>query len=147
MSTLAVTKALMAVFVPIGTAGAIIALACAVIAAVAIARGAAGLAGGAIGVWIVGALLSISASFAGQWTPFLVSAIALGAALVAGAVLRGVIRGVRAHRVTAARAAVTVGVQKPEAVEERVIAGRPAPRASTASSESGVRTEAIKLAA
>ncbi|MFD5225968.1 hypothetical protein ACFWHT_10155 [Microbacterium sp. NPDC058342] len=93
MSTLAVTSALASVFVPIGIAGAVIALICALIVAFALARGAAGLAGGAVGVWIVGALLSWASSFADLWSPLLVSVGALGAALVIGAVLRVLVRG------------------------------------------------------
>lgn len=88
MSTLSMTKALMSVFVPLGIAGAVIALICALVIVFALARGAAGLAGGATGLWIVGALLSMAASFASLWTPLFVSLGALGAALVVGAMLR-----------------------------------------------------------
>lgn len=98
MSTLGLANALVGLFVPIGVAGAVIALACALLAAFAIARGAAGLAGGAIGVWIVGAVMSISASFAAQWTPFLIAAVALGAALVVGGLVRLALVPVRARR-------------------------------------------------
>ncbi|OJU38995.1 MAG: hypothetical protein BGN97_12545 [Microbacterium sp. 69-10] len=96
------TNTLVSVFVPIGVTGAVIALACALVAAFAIARGAAGLAGGAIGVWIVGALLSVSASFASLWTPFFVAAIGLGVALIAGTVLRVVLAPLLARRAAAA---------------------------------------------
>ena len=102
MSTLGLTNTLVSVFVPIGVTGAVIALACALVAAFAIARGAAGLAGGAIGVWIVGALLSVSASFASLWTPFFVAAIGLGVALIAGTVLRVVLGPLLARRAAAA---------------------------------------------
>lgn len=98
MSTLAVTNALESVLVPIGTAGAVLAVVCALITAVALARGAAGLAGGGIGVWMAGALLSLCASFATLWTPSLVSAGALVAAFVIGGVLRMLRRGSRAAR-------------------------------------------------
>lgn len=101
MSTLGLTNTLVSVFVPIGVTGAVIALACALVAAFAIARGAAGLAGGAIGVWIVGALLSVSASFAALWTPFFVAAIGLGVALIAGTVLRVVLAPLLARRAAA----------------------------------------------
>ena len=102
MSTLGLANTLVSVFVPIGVTGAVIALACALVAAFAIARGAAGLAGGAIGVWIVGALLSVSASFASLWTPFFVAAIGLGVALIAGTVLRVVLAPLLARRAAAA---------------------------------------------
>lgn len=102
MSTLGLTNTLVSVFVPIGVTGAVIALACALVAAFAIARGAAGLAGGAIGVWIVGALLSVSASFASLWTPFFVAAIGLGVALIAGTVLRVVLAPLLARRAVVA---------------------------------------------
>ncbi|SJN20431.1 hypothetical protein FM104_02690 [Microbacterium esteraromaticum] len=78
----------MSVFVPLGIAGAVIAMICTLVIVFALARGAAGLAGGATGLWIVGALLSMAASFASLWTPLFVSLGALGAALVVGALLR-----------------------------------------------------------
>lgn len=84
MSTLAVTNTLVSVLVPIGVAGAVIAVVCGIVTAFALARGAAGLAGGGIGVWIVGALLSLCASFAMLWTPFFVAAGALVAAFIVG---------------------------------------------------------------
>lgn len=95
MSTLAVTHTLAAIFVPIGVAGAAIALICALIVTFALARRAAGLAGGAAGVWIVGALLSWASSFADVWAPLLVSLGALGGALVVGTLLRVLVVGVR----------------------------------------------------
>ncbi|MEV7632712.1 hypothetical protein AB0N64_09910 [Microbacterium sp. NPDC089318] len=85
MSTLAVTNTLTSVLVPIGVAGAGIAVACALLTAFALARGAAGLAGGGIGVWIVGAMLSICASFAMLWTPLFIAVGSLVAAFVVGA--------------------------------------------------------------
>lgn len=88
MSTLAVTNALESVFLPVGITGAGIALLCALVVTFALARGAAGLTAGAAGVWIVGALLSLAASFGNQWMPALVAVTALVAALVLGAVLR-----------------------------------------------------------
>jgi len=95
MSTLALTKALASLFVPIGMVGTGIAVICAVLVAYAIARGAAGLAGGGAGLWIVGALLSLLASFATQWMPFIIAAAALGAALVVGLVARGIVSRMR----------------------------------------------------
>lgn len=99
MSTLAVTHTLAAIFVPIGVAGAAIALICALIVSFALARRAAGLAGGAAGVWIVGALLSWASSFADVWAPLLVSLGALGGALVVGTLLRVLVVGVRRREV------------------------------------------------
>lgn len=61
---------------------------CAVIAGVAIARGAGGLAGGAVGLWIPAAVMSLTASFANQWIPLIVAGAALVGMLVIGAVLR-----------------------------------------------------------
>ncbi|UWF77489.1 MULTISPECIES: hypothetical protein [Microbacterium] len=89
MTSLTVANALIELFVPIGVAGAVIAVACALVAATALARGWAGLCGGAVGVWIVAAMLSVAATFASLWTPVLVSLAALAAALVLGAVARG----------------------------------------------------------
>ena len=92
MSTLAVTNTLVSVFVPVGIAGAVIALTCALIAAFAMARGSAGLCAGAVGVWIVGVMLSLSASFASVWMPVFVSLSALAVVLVAGGVVRMLLR-------------------------------------------------------
>jgi hypothetical protein len=72
------------VFVPIGWAGAGIAVICAVVAGVALARGAVGLCGGAAGVWIVGTMLSVAASFANDWSPLIVSIAALTGMLIIG---------------------------------------------------------------
>lgn len=130
MSSLAVTNALMSVFVPIGIAGAVIALACALVAAFALMRGAAGLAGGAIGVWIVGAMLSLSASFANLWMPVAVSLVALGAALVVGPVLRLLIRAGASRRAAAATAGDDPHAAT--AVEAPASAVRVAPAASAA---------------
>lgn len=91
MSTLAMTHTLAALFVPIGIAGTVIAVLCALVAAIAVSCRAAGLAGGAAGVWIVGALLSWASSFAHLWTPLFVSLGALSAALVVGSLMRGLI--------------------------------------------------------
>lgn len=95
MSSPAVANTLAAVLVPIGNAGAVLAVVCALVAAFALARGAAGLAGGGVGVWILGALLSLCASFAAEWTPVLVSLGALAAAFVVGALARVLLRAVR----------------------------------------------------
>lgn len=92
MSTLAMTDTLMSVFVPVGVAGAVIALVCALIAAFAMARGWAGLCAGAVGVWIAATMLSLVASFASLWTPVLISLAALVVALVAGGITRMLLR-------------------------------------------------------
>jgi len=131
MSTLGLTNTLVSVFVPIGVAGAVIALVCALVAAFAIARGAAGLAGGAIGVWIVGALLSVSASFAALWTPFFVAAIGLGVALVAGTVLRVAFAPLLARRA----AAVEQAEVEAESAAAKAPATASAPRPATLSTD------------
>jgi len=116
MSTLGVTHTLAAIFVPIGMAGAAIALICALVVAFALARRAAGLAGGAAGVWIVGALLSWASSFADLWLPLLVSLGSLGGALVVGPLLAVLIRGVRAPQ---QRRVQSSDAQQPRAQEPR----------------------------
>lgn len=91
MTTMRVASELAAVLVPIGYAGAALAAICAIVAAIAIIRGAGGLTGGAVGVWIVCALMSVVASFAQVWTPLILSGAALVAMLVIGGVVRGII--------------------------------------------------------
>lgn len=90
MTTMRVASDLAAVMVPIGYVGAAIAAACAIVAAVAVIRGSGGLAGGAVGVWIVGALMSVTASFAQEWTPLILSGAALVGMLVIGGVVRAI---------------------------------------------------------
>lgn len=92
MSTLAVTNTLMSVFVPVGIAGAVIALLCALVAAYAMVRGSAGLCAGAVGLWIVGTVLSLAASFSSLWTPVLVALIAMSVALIVGGIVRLLVR-------------------------------------------------------
>lgn len=103
MSSLAMTNALASVFVPIGIAGSVLAIVCAIVGGFALARGAAGLFGGSVGIWIVGALLSLAASFANDWTPLIVSGIALGVALVVGALARTMFTAVLRIRAPHAR--------------------------------------------
>jgi hypothetical protein len=79
---------LAAFLVPLGIFGAAVAVLCAVVAGVAIARGAGGLAGGAVGLWIPAAVMSLTASFANQWAPLIVAGAALVGMLVIGGVLR-----------------------------------------------------------
>lgn len=148
MSTLAVTHTLAAIFVPIGVAGAAIALICALIITFALARRAAGLAGGAAGVWIVGALLSWASSFADAWAPLLVSLGALGGALVVGTLLRVLVVGVRRREVLESSAqtsqAQITQVQEPRTQEPRIQPTRVAPaqvRPSTPVTE-GIRVAA-----
>jgi hypothetical protein len=82
---------LAAFLVPLGIIGAAVAVLCAVIAGIAIARGAGGLAGGAVGLWIPATVLSLTASFAHEWTPLIVAGAALVGMLVVGTVLRVII--------------------------------------------------------
>jgi hypothetical protein len=86
-----VAHGLAGVFVPIGMFGAFVAAVCAAVATVALARGAAGLCGGAVGVWIVGAMLSVASSFADEWLPLAVSGGALAVGLCVGGILRAVL--------------------------------------------------------
>ncbi|MFS0853553.1 hypothetical protein [Microbacterium sp. 179-I 3D4 NHS] len=104
MTTAGIASDLAEVMVPIGWAGAIVAILCAIVAGVAIVRGAGGLSGGAVGVWIPFALLSLTASFANEWMPLLAAAGALGAMLVFGGLMRAVLalRGRRSARVPTA---------------------------------------------
>nr|WP_157797324.1 hypothetical protein [Microbacterium barkeri] len=108
MTTMRVASELAAVLVPIGYAGAALAAICAIVAAIAIIRGAGGLTGGAVGVWIVCALMSVIASFAQVWTPLILSGAALVAMLVIGGVVRGIINAGR-RRVQARRRAQVSG--------------------------------------
>ncbi|WP_449407020.1 hypothetical protein [Microbacterium maritypicum] len=81
--------------------GAVLAGLCALVAAVAIIRGAGGLAGGAVGVWIPAAVLSLVASFANQWTPLFVSVALLVGLLVIGVVVRGIVNAGEPSRAAA----------------------------------------------
>lgn len=92
MTTQALTSAMAAVFVLIGIAGAALAVLCAIVALVAVAAGRGGPSAGAVGVWIVGAMLSVASGFAGDWRPASVAVAALAAALILGAVLRPSVR-------------------------------------------------------
>ncbi|MFS0894621.1 hypothetical protein [Microbacterium sp. 179-I 3D3 NHS] len=91
MSTWGGTRQLAEVMVAIGIAGAVLAAVCAVVAAIAIIRGAGGLSGGAVGLWIACALVSVTASFGDQWMPLLASCAALAAMLVVGGVVRAIV--------------------------------------------------------
>ena len=92
MSSIGVLRDLSGFFLSVGFVGAGIAVLCALVAAVALARAAAGLCGGAVAIWIGGALLCLAGGFSGQWMPPLISVGALAAALVLGGVARAVIR-------------------------------------------------------
>ncbi|MGW8482580.1 hypothetical protein ACWGJP_05535 [Microbacterium sp. NPDC055903] len=96
---MSVVRDLTEVFVPIGMFGAAIAALCAVIVVIAMAWGRAGAVGMAVGGWIVGAMLSVAASFARDWTPLLVSGAALAVALVVGAIARMLVQSLT-RRVT-----------------------------------------------
>ena len=91
MTTMRMASELAAVMVPIGYVGAAFAAVCAIIAAIAMIRGAGGLTGGAVGLWIVGALMSAAASFAREWTPLILAVAVLVAMLVIGGVVRAII--------------------------------------------------------
>lgn len=92
MTTVGVARDLAAILVPIGYVGAALAAVCAIVAAIAIIRRAGGLAGGAVGLWIVCALMSFTASFGNQWLPLILA----GASLVAMLVLGGIVRAMLA---------------------------------------------------
>lgn len=98
MTTMRMASDLAAVLVPIGYVGAGLAAICAIVAAVAIIRGKAGLSGGAVGVWIVFALMSSTASFAREWMPLIVSGTALVAMLVIGGVVRAMVNAAAGGR-------------------------------------------------
>ncbi|MFJ6428803.1 hypothetical protein [Microbacterium maritypicum] len=98
MTTLRMASDLAAVMVPIGYVGAALAVIFAIVAAVAIVRGSGGLAGGAVGLWIVGALMSFAASFAREWTPLIVACAALAAMLIVGSVVRAILNAAGAER-------------------------------------------------
>lgn len=136
MSTLAMTHTLAAIFVPVGIAGAIIAVICALIMAFALARRAAGLAGGAAGVWIVGALLSWASSFSDLWLPLFISLGALAGALVIGTLLRVVVASVRRQEAIEPSARTT-SVQEPRTQPARVTSTR-----SSAPVTDGIRAAA-----
>lgn len=97
---------LAAFLVPLGIFGAAVAVLCAVVAGIAIARGAGGLAGGAVGLWIPAAVLSLAASFANDWAPLIVAGSALVGMLVTGTTVRVIAgsaesRAARRHAVSA----------------------------------------------
>ncbi|MGH3688977.1 MAG: hypothetical protein ACRDT7_02360 [Microbacterium sp.] len=91
MTTMRMASDLAAVMVPIGYVGAALAAIFAVVAAIAIVRGAGGLAGGAVGGWMVAALLSVTASFAQVWLPLILACAALAAMLTLGGVVRALV--------------------------------------------------------
>jgi len=130
MSTLGVVHDLTAFFLLIGTVGAGIALICALVAMIALARGAAGVAGGAVAVWIGGALLSLTSGFSGQWVPALVAVGSLVLGLVVGGVARAVVRDYRSRPKPepATEQALPTGQAITGAVAAVVAAPTPAPR-------------------
>lgn len=104
MTTMRVANDLAEVMVPIGYVGAAIAGACAIVAAVAVIRSSGGLVGGAVGVWIVGALMSFTASFAQQWLPLILACASLVGMLVIGGVVRAIMSAAGAGRTNEAAA-------------------------------------------
>lgn len=123
---------LAAFLVPLGFFGAAVAVLCAVVAGIVIARGAGGLAGGAVGLWIPAALLSLTASFAQQWTPLIVAGAALVGMLVVGGVLRAVI-GSAESRASARPAPAAIETQPVSAPASAPVA-TVTPRAVTSTS-------------
>lgn len=139
MTSSRVAYELAAILVPIGVAGAVLAVLCAIVAGIAITRGAAGLAGGAVGLWIPSAMLSTTASFANQWAPLLVSGIVLVAMLVIGAVARGIVNAGEPAReaARAARVQAVVDAPGPVAVPRSTTATPSIVTPSTVSSSTG----------
>lgn len=88
MSSIGVVRDLAEFFMPIGIVGAVIAVLCALVAAVALASGSGAVCGGAVAVWIGGAMLSLASGFSGEWIPAIVACGALLAMLVIGALVR-----------------------------------------------------------
>lgn len=127
MTSSRVASELASILVPLGIVGAVLAGLCALVAAVAIVRGAGGMAGGAVGVWIPAAVLSLTASFANQWTPLFVSVALLVGLLVIGVVLRGIVNAGAPAR-TAARERRAAAI----ATAPAVVTSAPASPASTA---------------
>ena len=126
MTTLRVASDLASVMVPIGIAGAALATVCAIVAAIAIVRGAEGLSGGAVALWIVGALMSFTASFANQWLPLIAACVALGAMLVIGGVVRLILGATSLGRTTRRQAReqeTTPSVMKPAPVKQSASTG------------------------
>ena len=118
----AVVNELAGVFVPIGVAGAVIAVLCALVALIAMMRGAEGLVGGAVAGWIFGTLLSVAAAAANTWLPTLVSGAALAVALTLGGIVRAIVAG-RPER--AARPVEPVVPAKPAATGRIAVADAP----------------------
>lgn len=128
MTTMRVASDLAAVMVPIGYAGAVLAAIFAIVAAIAIVRGAGGLAGGAVGLWIVGALMSVAASFAQEWTPLIVACGSLVAMLIIGGVVRALVNAAGAGRAD-------------RTVEEGLPKAAPASKAPTAATSTPALTK------
>lgn len=144
MTTMRVASDLAAVMVPIGYVGAALAAICAVVAAVAIIRGSGGLSGGAVGVWIVFALMSFTASFANQWMPLILACAALAAMLVIGGVVRAIVSAAGVGRPERAAAD---DLPKTVPASKAALASKAAP-ASKATVASAVRSaRATKAAA
>lgn len=98
MTSSGVVQGLAEFFLPIGVFGAGFAAVCAIVAGMALVQGRAGLCGGAVGMWIVGAMLSVSSGFSGEWTPLLTAVVALAVALAVGGGIRAVVVGRRPER-------------------------------------------------
>jgi hypothetical protein len=97
MSTIGVLQDLTGFFLSAGIIGAAVAILCALIALIALALGSAAFAGGAVAVWIGGALLSLTSGFSGQWLPAILAGGSLVVALVLGGVARALVRALQAR--------------------------------------------------
>lgn len=120
MTTSRVASELAALLVPIGVVGAVLAGLCAVVAGIAIVRGASGLTGGAVGVWIPFALMSLLAGFGNQWIPVISAGAALIAMLIIGTVVRAMVTASGYER-----AAKPVATVEADAVSDAVATTRP----------------------
>ncbi|WP_314425706.1 hypothetical protein [uncultured Microbacterium sp.] len=122
-----------AFLVPLGFFGAALAVLCAVVAGIAVARGAGGLAGGAVGLWIPAAVLSLAASFAQQWAPLIVAGAALVGMLVIGGVLRAIIGSAESRASALPAPAETQAVAAPSSAPVATVTPRAVTSTSTGS--------------
>lgn len=129
MTSLGVSNSLSAVLVPIGMIGAALAVMCAIVAGIAVARGAAGLSGGAVGLWIPSAMLSVTASFANEWMPLWTSAAALVAMLVLGGTVRAIVSAAQTaeppYPRAAAPASAAASLARPARTPDRSVGSAP----------------------
>lgn len=134
MTSSRVAHELAAFLVPLGIIGAAVAVLCAVIAGIAIARGAGGLAGGAVGLWIPATVLSLTASFAHEWTPLIVAGAALVGMLVVGTVLRVIIGSAESRAALRPATAATAAEITPISTASSAVPSAASSAVSTATS-------------